>query len=161
MSQKGMQSAATRLAKTDRLRAFMDKIMGETSAASRRVHINVTPAVNDTAPILQLKAVMDQIDTESLELSVQGQIKKHELAYWYAMSKGNFTAANAAARMQSELAGFLVDRKEVSVKRISDVTRDELYDGAEDAKRELIELGYDPEKIEFNIEAYEHQSADE
>lgn len=136
---------ASMLMKTERVQLYLNKVRNE---KGNGIHVHVVPGVNDTSPIIQLKAAMDEMRDSSLLINAQSQIKKMELIYWYALVAKQYSAAISAADKQSELVGLKVDRKEITVKRMSDLSRDEQLAAIEDSKKELMELGYDPKVLD-------------
>ncbi|MGZ8432790.1 MAG: hypothetical protein ACXWYM_00405 [Candidatus Binatia bacterium] len=136
---------AKALSEQPRIIAYIQHLKDkESHRLANSVHVEITPGVNSTSPIIELKNAMEMMEEEAINLSPRGQTKKLEIIYWYAMAQGKYNAAIGAVKAQNELAGFLTQRHEVTVNSISAASDEDLEQMKLDAERELIELGLNP-----------------
>jgi hypothetical protein len=88
-------------------------------------------------------------DYTHIEVTKERNILRLELAYQQAMKAGQFATAITAIRDQSQLAGLLVSKSEMTVRKITDMTATELLEAEQHSKERLIELGYDPDSLSW------------
>lgn len=137
---------ANRLMNSDRVQIYLQKIRSNSTPG---VHINITPSVNDTAPIIELHRAMSSLNDDDILVTQNTLLKELHFAYLYSMAAGDFKAAIQAVEKKAAITGHLVDRKQVMVANLETMSLSDVQQAKEQCQRELMELGYDPKTGEF------------
>lgn len=149
-SDDSIRQSAFKLYNSERVQKYLTKIREE-KAPIKGIEVTVRPGANDTAAVLEIHEAMQQFDGDIIVTHNSIQKELH-LAWLYSMAKGQYNWATAATKLKAEVAGLLVERKEVRHGALDDMTQKELEQAREDSRRQLIDMGYDEEELAWIME---------